>query len=188
MPSRARQGKLRNKNQSNSPFFIKNLRKIYPLREALINALCHRDYDIHQCSIGIAIYDDRIEIESPGLLPHELTPKTIKLSRQSFPRNEVLANVLYQTTYLEKWGSGVKRIIEVCEEEGSPEPFWTEETGYTVVTFPLARLNGRNVLQNVPQNVTQGIDDSPRVQKVEQIILVNSMKKKVFGEDVWSKY
>lgn len=188
MPSRARQGKLRNKNQSNSPFFIKNLRKVYPLREALINALCHRDYDIHQCSIGIAIYDDRIEIESPGLLPHELTPKTIKLSRQSFPRNEVLANVLYQTTYLEKWGSGVKRIIEVCEEEGSPEPFWTEEAGYTVVTFPLARLNGRNVTQNVAQNVaqnftqnvTQDIDDSPRVQKVEQIILVDSMKKKSF--------
>ena len=122
------------------------------LREALINALCHRDYDIHQCSIGIAIYDDRIEIESPGLLPHQLTPKTIKRVHKSFPRNEVLANVLYQTTYLERWGSGVKRIIDVCKEEGSPEPFWTEEAGYTVVTFPLARLNGRIVPQNVTQN------------------------------------
>lgn len=122
------------------------------LREALINALCHRDYDIHQCSIGIAIYDDRIEIESPGLLPHQLTPKTIKRVHKSFPRNEVLANVLYQTTYLERWGSGVKRIIDVCKEEGSPEPFWTEEAGYTVVTFPLARLNGRIAPQNVTQN------------------------------------
>lgn len=61
-----------------------------------------------------------------------------------------------------------------------------------MVTFPLARLNGRNVTQNVAQNVTQNvaqnvtqnvtqdIDDSPRVQKVEQIILVDSMKKKEF--------
>ena len=230
------------------------------LREALINALCHRDYDIHQCSIGIAIYDDRIEIESPGLLPHRLTPKTIKRVHKSFPRNEVLANVLYQTTYLERWGSEVKRIIDVCKEEGSPEPFWIEEAGYTVVTFPLARLNGRivpqnvtqndsrsdsqndsqkanlgiarltgennsisvkkmaeslnlseitvrrhlkklgyiwqgsskngcwvaslnvtqNVTQNDSQNVTQNTEETPRAQKVEQVVLVDSMKTKEF--------
>lgn len=87
------------------------------LREALINALCHRDYDIHQCSIGIAIYDDRIEIESPGLLPRELTPKTIKRSHKSYPRNEIVATVLYQITYLEKWGSGIKRIMDACKAE-----------------------------------------------------------------------
>lgn len=155
MPSRARQGKLRNKNQSNSPFFIKNLRKIYPLREALINALCHRDYDIYQCSIGIAIYDDRIEIESPGLLPRELTPKTIKRSHKSYPRNEIVATVLYQITYLEKWGSGIKRIMDACKAEGSPQPFWSEEGGYTVVTFPMNKLNGRIVTQNEPQNEPQ---------------------------------
>lgn len=85
------------------------------LREALINALCHRDYDIYQCSIGIAIYDDRIEIESPGLFPRELTPKTIKRSHKSYPRNEIVATVLYQITYLEKWGSGIKRIMEACK-------------------------------------------------------------------------
>lgn len=149
------------------------------LREALINALCHRDYDIYQCSIGIAIYDDRIEIESPGLLPRELTPKTIKRSHKSYPRNEIVATVLYQITYLEKWGSGIKRIMDACKAENSPQPFWSEEGGYTVVTFPLARLNGRNVLQNVPQNVTQNVaqkdDDVPRRQKVEQVVSANSI-------------
>jgi len=121
-----------------------------------------------------------------------LTPKTIKRVHKSFPRNEVLANVLYQTTYLEKWGSGVKRIIEVCKAEGSPEPFWSEEAGYTVVTFPLAKLNGRivtqnapqnapqnvpqNVLQNVLQNVPQNKIEETRTQKVEQVIFVDSMK------------
>ncbi|MBR6125210.1 HTH domain-containing protein, partial [Candidatus Saccharibacteria bacterium] len=134
-----------------------------------------RDYDIHQCSIGIAIYDDRIEIESPGLLPRELTPKTIKRSHKSYPRNEIVATVLYQITYLEKWGSGIKRIMDACKAEGSPQPFWSEEGGYTVVTFPLARLNGRNVLQNVTQNVTQKDDDVPRRQKVEQVVSANSI-------------
>lgn len=176
MPSRARQGKLRNKNQSNSPFFIKNLRKIYPLREALINALCHRDYDIHQCSIGIAIYDDRIEIESPGLLPRELTPKTIKRSHKSYPRNEIVATVLYQITYLEKWGSGIKCIMDACKAENSPQPFWSEEGGYTVVTFPMNKLNGRIVTPNEPQNALQSAPQSAlqkRLEAVAAMILAN---------------
>ena len=149
------------------------------LREALINALCHRDYDIYQCSIGIAIYDDRIEIESPGLLPRELTPKTIKRSHKSYPRNEIVATVLYQITYLEKWGSGIKRIMDACKAENSPQPFWSEEGGYTVVTFPMNKLNGRIVTPNEPQNVTQNVaqkdDDVPRRQKVEQVVSANSI-------------
>ena len=152
------------------------------LREALINALCHRDYDIHQCSIGIAIYDDRIEIESPGRLPHQLTPKTIKRVHKSFPRNEVLANVLYQTTYLEKWGSGVKRIIEVCKEEGSPEPFWSEECGYTVVTFPLAKLNGRIVTKNVTQNDSQNDSQKLDLDIVRLVGENNSISVKKMAE------
>lgn len=119
------------------------------LREALINTLCHRDYDIYQCSIGIAIYDDRIEIESPGLLPRELTPKTIKRSHQSYPRNDVLATVLYQTTYLEKSGSGIKRIMDACKAEGSPLPFWSVEGGYTVVTFPRNKQKSEIVIPKV---------------------------------------
>jgi len=154
------------------------------LREALINALCHRDYDIHQCSIGIAIYDDRIEIESPGRLPHQLTPKTIKRIHKSFPRNEVLANVLYQTTYLERWGSGVKRIIDVCKEEGSPEPFWTEETGYTVVTFPLARLNGRIVTQNVTQSDSQNDSQKANLAIARLIGENNSISVKKMAESL----
>ena len=146
------------------------------LREALINALCHRDYDIYQCSIGIAIYDDRIEIESPGLLPRELTPKTIKRSHKSYPRNEIVATVLYQITYLEKWGSGIKRIMDACKAEGSPQPFWSEEGGYTVVTFPMNKLNGRIVTPNEPQNEPQNALQSAlqkRLKAVAAMILAN---------------
>lgn len=143
------------------------------LREALINAICHRDYEKYQCSIGIAIYDDRIEIESPGLLPRELTPESIKLPHRSYPRNITLASVLYSTMVLENWGSGVKRIMDACKAEGAEEPSWFEETGFVVVSFPFNKLNGveikksdensqnvlQNVLQNVPQNVPQKTRD-----------------------------
>jgi ATP-dependent DNA helicase RecG len=115
------------------------------LREALINALCHRDYDIHQCSIGIAIYDDRIEIESPGRLPHQLTPKTIKRVHKSFPLARLNGRNVTQN-----------------------------------VTQNVAQNVTQNVIQNVTPNVTQDIEDGPRVQKVEQIILVDSMKTKEY--------
>lgn len=125
------------------------------LREALINAICHRDYEMYQCSIGIAIYDDRIEIESLGLLPHPLTPDTIKQPHRSYPRNKTMASVLYSTMILESWGSGIKRIMDACKADGTEEPTWHEETGFVVVTFPFNKLNGMKVKKaDDPQNVT----------------------------------
>ena len=74
------------------------------LREALINALCHRQYEKHNLTIGIAIYDDRIEIESPGILVPPLTPESIKQPHISYPYNPIMADVLFRTTFLESWG------------------------------------------------------------------------------------
>lgn len=105
------------------------------LREALVNALCHRQWEKYNMTIGIAIYDDRVEIENPGFLPPPLTPENIKLPHQSIPYNPAIADVLYKTTFLEKWGSGVQRIIEVCAGRGVPAPEWSQQSGFVVVTF-----------------------------------------------------
>lgn len=64
----------------------------------------------YNLTIGIAIYDDRIEIESPGVLPPQLTPETIKQPHLSYPHNPIIADVLFKTTFLENWSSGAKRI------------------------------------------------------------------------------
>lgn len=151
------------------------------LREALINAICHRDYEMYQCSIGIAIYDDRIEIESPGLLPHPLTPDTIKQPHRSYPRNKTMASVLYSTMILESWGSGIKRIMDACKADGAEEPTWHEETGFVVVTFPFNKLNGMKVkkeddpqnVTHVTQNVTQNVTQSNRLECLKQAVESN---------------
>ena len=142
------------------------------LREALINALCHRDYGMYQCSIGIAIYDDRIEIESPGPLPRQLTPQSIKRLHKSYPRNKTLAEVLYRTMFLESWGSGVQRIMDACKAEGAKEPYWSEQTGFTVVTFPLKKLNGKSVSSNIGQNAPQNAPQK-RTEIIAKLILEN---------------
>ena len=92
------------------------------LREALINALCHREYDNPRASVSLAVYADRVEIVNPGRFPAQLTPENIKLQHDSFPYNLKIAQVLYQTTYLESWGSGVRRMMDLCEAQHVADP------------------------------------------------------------------
>lgn len=105
------------------------------LREALINALCHRQYEKYNLTIGIAIYDDRIEIENPGMFPPQITLANIKEPHGSYPYNPLIADVLYKTSYLESWGSGVKRIVEACRKQNIPDPEWSLRGGFVTVTF-----------------------------------------------------
>lgn len=105
------------------------------LREALINALCHREYDNLRASVSLAIYYDRIEIVNPGHFPAQLTPENIKLQHDSFPFNLKIAQVLYQTTYLESWGSGVGRMVKLCEAQHVAEPEYRLGNNTVTVIF-----------------------------------------------------
>lgn len=105
------------------------------LREALINALCHRWWEQHNLTISLAIYDDRIEIASPGQFPRQITPENIKQPHESFPHNLNVAEALFRMTYLENWGSGAKRIIDACRTQNVEDPTWSDHGGFITVTF-----------------------------------------------------
>lgn len=105
------------------------------LREALINSLCHRQWEAYNLTNSIAIYDDRIEIANPGVFPRQLTPETIKEPHESYPYNLKIAEALYKSTLLENWGSGAKRIMDACREQGVEEPTWRWDGGFVYVTF-----------------------------------------------------
>ena len=104
---------------------------VVALHEALTNALCHRRYDDPRASVSLAIFDDRVEITNPGRFPAGLTPENIKESHESFPYNLRVAQVLYLSTYLEGWGTGVRRMTDLCREQGVPEPEFQTD-GYTI--------------------------------------------------------
>lgn len=108
---------------------------IEALREALTNALCHRQYERTSASVSLAIYDDRVEIVNPGKFPPQLTTDTIRMSHESYPYNKKIAQVLYLTKNLEKWGTGANRMIELCREQGVAEPEWTIGNGTVTITF-----------------------------------------------------
>lgn len=97
------------------------------IREAVINAILHADYSISGCHIQIAIFDDRIEFINPGALPFGQTLQKA-LSGFSRLRNRVLGRVFRELNLIEQWGSGLQRILAVCERQGLKKP-QIEEVG-----------------------------------------------------------
>ncbi|MBR4391948.1 MAG: putative DNA binding domain-containing protein [Bacteroidales bacterium] len=128
------------------------------LREALTNALCHRQLDSPSGSVGIAIYDDRVEIENAGHLPNELTVETIKLPHRSYPQNPLIANALYMTAYLESWGTGVSRMMEACKAAGVPEPKYGTDGLFVWITFQ--RPNSDTYSDTNPDTYSDPYSDS----------------------------
>jgi len=107
----------------------------YPLealREALINAVCHRDYTIFS-NIEVRIYDDKLIIRSPGFLPYGITLEELYKPHSSTLRNKGLAEVLYDTELIERWGSGIEKIQQHCHDANLPKPIFEEYQGFQVV-------------------------------------------------------
>lgn len=95
-----------------------------PVREVLVNAIVHANYAVPG-RLFVAIYDDRLEIQSPGMFPYGITLEDFK-SGFSHIRNRVFARVFRELHHMEEWGSGYHRIVGYCQEFGYPIPEWQE--------------------------------------------------------------
>lgn len=94
------------------------------IRELIINAVVHRNY-MMSSSIQIAVYDDRIEISSPGSLYGSLTLEDALAGRSSI-RNKIIASVCEKLNIIEGWGTGLKRIIDFCKQNNVEPPVFEE--------------------------------------------------------------
>lgn len=115
----------------------------YPLavvREAIVNAVAHRDYSIRGEGIRLLMFSDRLEIYSPGRLPGHVTIANLKDERYS--RNEAIVAVLSDLGYIERLGYGIDRMMATMQEAGLPEPAFAETAaGFSVTLFsPAADL------------------------------------------------
>ena len=90
------------------------------IRELISNAVAHRSY-LEPGNIQVALFDDRLEITSPGMLLNNVTiPKMME--GYSKPRNPAIARAFAYMKIIEKWGTGIPRLFEACEEYGLPKP------------------------------------------------------------------
>jgi len=105
------------------------------LREAVLNALIHRDYFNIANFILIKVYDDHIWISNPGGLPEGITIDELKKPHKSYVRNPLIAKTFYLAGFIEQYGSGTVRMTEWMKEAGLPEPEFKEEMGGFSVYF-----------------------------------------------------
>ena len=131
----------------NVEFIIKHVRREErpelpeeALREAVANAVAHRDYR-STANIQVYVFKDRIEIVSPGGLPAGMTEADLGL--KSMPRNPLLFGMLYRMDVVENIGSGIKRIRDLCREHGVAEPVIDASEYWVTVTFarPVAPID-----------------------------------------------
>jgi ATP-dependent DNA helicase RecG len=104
----------------------------YPLaalREAMINALIHRDYFRWGVQTQIKIFDDHIWFYNIGGLPKGITLEQLKKPHSSVPRNPLIVHIFYLAGFIEEVGSGTGRMIEEMKKVGLPEPEFKEEMG-----------------------------------------------------------
>jgi ATP-dependent DNA helicase RecG len=102
------------------------------LREAVVNALAHRDYR-STANVQVYIFKDRVEIVSPGGLPAGMTEADLGV--KSIPRNPLLFSMLYRMEAVEQIGSGIKRIRNHCREYGVDEPVIDVSENWFTITF-----------------------------------------------------
>ncbi len=103
------------------------------ISEAIGNSLCHRDFENPKGN-EVAIFKDRIEIYNPGLFPEEINPEDFFSGHEhSILRNPLIAETMYKSKDIERWGSGIKRIHDECVAVGVRVDFQRLKTGFVVV-------------------------------------------------------
>jgi ATP-dependent DNA helicase RecG len=104
---------------------------LFALREAIVNALCHRDYSLAGGTVQVRLFADRIEIQSPGGLPYPITLENILT--ETYARNPRIADILRALGYVERHGIGIDNMIRAMEEAHLPRPeFKDTPTSFTV--------------------------------------------------------
>lgn len=124
------------------------------VREALLNAVCHKDYS-GGVPIQISVYDDKLIFWNEGQLPENWTVEKLLTKYPSKPYNPDIANALFRSGYIESWGRGTIKIINECIQFGIPQPkyyydmsgFWVEfrKDSFNIEHFESLGLNQRQI-------------------------------------------
>jgi predicted HTH transcriptional regulator len=119
------------------------------IEEAVVNAIAHRDYD-SAASVQVMLFSDRLEISNPGRLPSPLTIDKLKEDHASYPRNPLLAEVLYLAHYIERMGTGIQDMTRRCKEYGLPEPEFKMRDGFAAIIYRKKGLALEKIDEDTP--------------------------------------
>ena len=128
---------------------------IRALREAIINGLIHRDY-FNPADVRVFIFDDRVEVVSPGPFPKGVTPE----KPEHRPVNKILSQLMYDIGYIEKYGSGIYLENELCLKNGNEKPVYEITANQTKVVFK-SQVKDVTVLE-IGEKALEGLNERQR--------------------------
>ena len=146
------------------------------MREAVINAIIHRDYT-SPTTIQIRVYDDRIEMWNAADLPPDWADDQLAGKLTSRPHNPRIAHAFYRAGLIEAWGRGIRRIVDMCEEADNPAPKWElQQSGaglWTTFPFSAAYRAADTTSDSITaitttRNTTQETDQDPTRETVQE--------------------
>lgn len=137
------------------------------IRELIVNAVIHRNY-MMSSSVQVSVYDDRVEISSPGSLYGSLTLQEALRGRSSI-RNKILASVCEKLNVIEGWGTGLKRIIDFCKEKNVEPPVFEEIGDLLRVNFYRPSYKNDSLSDSINKN--DSLNDSLKLSDSENKVL-----------------
>jgi ATP-dependent DNA helicase RecG len=142
------------------------------LREAIVNAVGHRDYQLSGAQIHMLMFSDRVEIKSPGKLPGHVTLSNLLNERYS--RNETLVQVLADMGFIERLGYGIDRMVRTMNERGYPPPQFEEgDGGFNVALF----------VKTLPDQLPPVGRANAQHQRIEQMMAFLNQHGKITNRD-----
>lgn len=150
------------RNNSKNPWSISGMRRIeksdYPfkaVREVLVNAMMHRDYQIIGSEVHIDMFDDRLEITSPGGMLNGKRIQDLNLRQvPSMRRNEIIADFFGRLHYMDRRGSGIGRILDAYDGNEIMPMFSSDESSFSVM------LPNRSFINQLSVNVDTDLQES----------------------------
>lgn len=134
------------------------------LREGIVNAIVHRDYNSGSAFLHISIFSDRTEIRNYGGLPIGLTIQDLEKEHRSILRNPDIAQICYYRDYMEMMGSGSLRIINECETNGFRKPTWSEGADILTLTFPgVAHQKTDGITEGITEGIKYELNEDQRL-------------------------
>ena len=142
------------------------------LREALLNAVCHKQYQ-SGIPVQISVYEDRLYVANVGSLPEDWTLEKLMNKHTSKPYNPNIAYVFYLAGFIESWGRGVEKICNALKADNLPMPEYTVNSGDIMIKFTgpedrIIRVSGR-----LSEKLSEKLSDklSEKEQKTLEILI-----------------
>ena len=133
-------------------------RYLFPLqalREALLNAVIHKDYS-SGIPIQISVYDHQVVIWNPGQLPEHWMQQQLLAKHPSHPFNPLLASAFFRAGYVESWGRGIEKILSECRKHGIPAPLFDSSLSGLMLTFRAEAAQLTDALGEEVNQVSEG--------------------------------